>query len=321
MLRTHKLIVLSLAAFAAGILTVSHAQPAAPAAKPAAPAVAAVAPKPAPTEPQKIEIAGIKNAYRVSDRIYSGSEPEGDAAFEALKQLGITTIVSVDGAKPDVATAKKHGLEYVHDYFGYGGVPKGAQEVLAKVVREKKGPIFIHCHHGMHRGPAAAAIAWCLDSGADAAKREAFLKAAGTDPEYAGLYRDVKDFDPEKVRDANPKLLESQKGESLHNAMAQLGDDWDVIKTAHEGMWLDPVEKPEDAPTARALLVMQNFKESGRAHGAKFDAQFVKWMKEAEDGSQKLHDALAKKDLTAADAAFAAVKTDCRQCHKAYRKK
>ena len=50
-----------------------------------------------------IEIVGVHNAFRVSEKIYSGSQPESDAAFAALKNLGVKTIVSVDGGKPEVS--------------------------------------------------------------------------------------------------------------------------------------------------------------------------------------------------------------------------
>jgi len=41
-----------------------------------------------------------------SEAFYSGSAPEGDAGFDALVKLGIKTVISVDGATPDLARAK-----------------------------------------------------------------------------------------------------------------------------------------------------------------------------------------------------------------------
>ena len=95
-----------------------------------------------------VEIAGVHNAFRVTERIYSGSQPEGDAAFEALKKLGIKTIISVDGSKPDVEAARKFGLKYVHLPIGYDGVATNRLAELTKVTSEVSGPYFVHCHHG-----------------------------------------------------------------------------------------------------------------------------------------------------------------------------
>src|SRR5262245_19124190 len=72
--------------------------------------------KPAATNSvaQTIEIPGVHNAFRATERIYSGSQPEGNEAFAAIAKLGVKTIVSVDGSKPDVEAARNYGLRYVH---------------------------------------------------------------------------------------------------------------------------------------------------------------------------------------------------------------
>jgi hypothetical protein len=36
----------------------------------------------------RIEIPGIHNAFHVTDKVYSRSQPEGDEAFAALAKLG-----------------------------------------------------------------------------------------------------------------------------------------------------------------------------------------------------------------------------------------
>jgi len=47
--------------------------------------------------PERIKVGGIENTFRLSPRLYSGGDPRGAEAFQALKALGIKTIVSVDG--------------------------------------------------------------------------------------------------------------------------------------------------------------------------------------------------------------------------------
>src|SRR4051794_23849607 len=81
-----------------------------------------------------VEAAGLHNIFRVTDRLYSGSSPEGDASFAALRKLGIKTVISVDGARPDVKRARKFGLRYVHLPIGYDGVPREQALRLARAV-------------------------------------------------------------------------------------------------------------------------------------------------------------------------------------------
>ena len=53
----------------------------------------------------------------------AGSQPEGNATLARLAAQGVKTVVSVQGAKPDVEAARKHGLRYVHLPISYNGVP------------------------------------------------------------------------------------------------------------------------------------------------------------------------------------------------------
>src|SRR5690349_9452889 len=79
---------------------------------------------PAPARIEKIDTRHLPNAVRIHAKVFSGGLPDGEAGFAELQELGIKTVISVDGAKPDVATAKKHGLRYVHMPHGYDGVPQ-----------------------------------------------------------------------------------------------------------------------------------------------------------------------------------------------------
>jgi hypothetical protein len=96
----------------------------------------------APTKIEKIEAKHLSNPVRVHEKVISGGLPEGDEAFAELKDLGIKTVISVDGAKPDVATSKKYGMRYVHLPHGYDGVPEQRGKELAKPVRDLPGPIY-----------------------------------------------------------------------------------------------------------------------------------------------------------------------------------
>src|SRR5579871_6098058 len=63
-----------------------------------------------PATVHPLKAPGIDNFYQLSDRFYSGSAPVGDAAFADLQKRGIKTIITVDGAKPDVDTAQRFGI-------------------------------------------------------------------------------------------------------------------------------------------------------------------------------------------------------------------
>lgn len=143
----------------------------------------------ADSDPARVEAPGVHNVFRITAALLCGSSPEGDEGFRSLKEFGVKSIISVDGARPDLERAKKHGLRYVHLPFGYDGIPRQRVLELVKAVQTLPGPIYLHCHHGRHRAPAAAAaIHLCLDERCTAAQAVSEMKRAGTDPHYTGLY-------------------------------------------------------------------------------------------------------------------------------------
>ncbi len=138
--------------------------------------------------PTRVASQFLPNAIRVTASLYSGGLPEGDNAFAELQSLGVRTVISVDGAAPDIETARKHGLRYIHLPHGYDGVPEARGLELAKAINEIEGPIYIHCHHGKHRSPAATAVACIVSGRISNIDGKALLELAGTNPNYRGLW-------------------------------------------------------------------------------------------------------------------------------------
>jgi protein tyrosine phosphatase (PTP) superfamily phosphohydrolase (DUF442 family) len=258
---------------------------------------------------------------QVTERIYSGGEPETDEAFGELTTLGVKTIVSVDGALPNVERARSHGLRYVHIPIGYNGVPEEAGLALARLVREAEGPFYIHCHHGKHRGQAAAAVA-CVASGAAEGKTALrVLTRAGTSENYAGLWRDVEAYRPPAADAALPELVEIAQVDSLAAAMAQIDRATDNLKLCQTAGWDVPPEHPDIVAKQEALLLKEGFRETVRQLSAANarDEQFLVWMQDANQAAESLEGALTAGDLEATSARFMQMQRQCSRCHKSYR--
>lgn len=266
---------------------------------------------------QPLELPGIHNAFRVTDRLISGSQPEGDAAFAELARRGVKTIVSVDGAKPDVATARKFGLRYVHLPFGYDGIPEERVAQLARAVSTTTSGIFVHCHHGKHRGPAAVAVMCEATAGWTASRAEAWLREAGTGAEYPGLYRAARDFRP-PTADALARvgeLPESTKTADLVDVMVSMDEQLDVLKAAQNSGWNPP-------PAAPATLLWEHLRELARTDDtAKRTDEYRAKLSDAEHAASAFAGALREPERArrALDAAFTKTTESCAACHKAHR--
>jgi hypothetical protein len=257
---------------------------------------------------------GVHNRFRLTPTVTCGSQPEGAVGFRTLAAGGVKTVVSVDGAAPDGAAAKAAGLTYVHLPVGYDGVSRERAVALAKLI-ERGEPIYVHCHHGRHRGPAAVAAALrCVNGSFDA---EAFLTEAGTDPRYAGLYRDVRQSHPltAEERRAGVTYVGRMPVTSLVERMVAIDETWERIKACQKAGWATPPGHPDVSPAREALQLVEHYRELGRiAPSPEFETHRAR----AEAAAADLEKFLRTESGPAGEAFTRSLKL-CSQCHAATR--
>lgn len=288
------------------------------------PAASPVATAPIPVNPtfdDRGDLVGIEHYRRWSPRLGQGGQPVGDVAFANLACLGYKTIVSVDGLRPDAESAAKYGLRYVHVPFGYDGVPKDAQIRIVKAVETSEGPVFIHCHHGVARGPAGTMVARIAVEGISNAEAAAELKASGCDGRYKGLYRDVLASTPPTVEELAKVPADLPSFVSLGDLadqMASLDRTWAKVGAARNVAWAAP--GPDVDPPHEARMLWEKIRELGRLGDVeKHGPDFLANLQKAEDAGHSLEDALLKNDRDAATRHFAAIKQTCDACHARWR--
>ena len=266
---------------------------------------------------------GIERYRRWSDKLGQGGQPMGDVAFRNLAALGFRTLISVDGAKPDAETAAKYGLTYVHIPFGYSAIPQDAQDRIVKAVTETDGPVFVHCHHGQHRGPAGMMIARIVVDGISHEEAARELKESGCAEQYTGLYRDVaacKAPPPERLAALPAKLPSYVSPGDVADHMAALDRVWDRILKVKDASWATPASMPDVDPPHEARMLWESFRETARLpESKKYGDDFLAILKRAEDGAVAMEEAIRRKDAAAAAKHYDAVKASCTDCHKRWR--
>jgi protein tyrosine phosphatase (PTP) superfamily phosphohydrolase (DUF442 family) len=274
-------------------------------------------------EARAVSIDGIENARHVGPRLWSGGEPAGSKAFAALAALGVRTVVSVDGAQPDVEAASLHGLRYVHIPIGYDTVPRGAAEELAALnVAADSGGVFVHCHHGKHRGPTAAAIMAIAAGAWDGATGNAWQRSAGTSPDYAGLYRSVREF---KTPDAATLLAAARRLRPRHApaglvaSMVAADHHAEAMDALQRNGWKPLATRPDESAAQEARLLRELFAESIRLGHGPVDPRFKEAMRRFEAGVGAMEAALRAGDASKANASWNALREDCRSCHRQWR--
>ncbi|MBN2716631.1 MAG: tyrosine-protein phosphatase [Deltaproteobacteria bacterium] len=155
---------------------------------------------------QPVEIAGVSNAFEITDTLYRGAQPTAEG-FRALEDMGIKTVINLRKFHDDKDVIEKIGrtslLRTVH-------IPMNAWDVTEKeiaqflnvVADESNHPIFFHCKHGSDRTGTMAAAYRMVAQGwsGDKAIKEMKNGGYGFHTIWHGLPETLEKLDVKKLR-------------------------------------------------------------------------------------------------------------------------
>ena len=274
-----------------------------------------------------VDYPGLHNLVAYADGFVSGSVPEGDAGFDSLAAMGVRTIISVDGATPDLDRAKAHGLRYIHLPIGYNGFDAQRKLQLVRATRDAlaEGPVYIHCHHGKHRsagaaGTIVASLGWSTPE--EMVNR---MKVSGTSPSYSGLYgcTIASTVIAMSVIDAAPaEFPEVSKPSNFVHGMIEIDQAFERLTLIEGAGWQVPEDHPDLVPAAEAGRLADLFrllKEDKEL--LSHPTEFHDMLQQSEREATALEDLLAadRSDHAAMKALIQSINASCKSCHRAYR--
>ncbi len=269
--------------------------------------------------------SSVQNLIEWTDGVLSGAAPQGEPSFQRLRELGVVTVISVDGGRPQVEIAERYGMRYVHIPIRYNGIDPDDRASLAAALRDLPRPIYIHCHHGKHRGPAATALALTLLGELTVDEAVDGMRTAGTAPSYPGLYRCVS----EAV--ALPEGAIGLRGEDLPSVAPVEGfvDAMVIMEITHDHLrsiqgagWAAPEDHPDLVPAAEAGLLHDAVRAAHTdAVTARQPEDFRRWMAQTLEDTLALESILAAPviDAPSADRLLETIDANCKACHVMYR--
>jgi protein tyrosine phosphatase (PTP) superfamily phosphohydrolase (DUF442 family) len=270
---------------------------------------------------------GIHNAVAYHEGYVSGSVPEGDAGFETLAAMGVKTIISVDGAEPEVEKAAALGIKYIHLPIGYNGFDEKRKLELVRATRDamSTGPVYIHCHHGKHRSAGAAAAVAASLGWMPPAEGVARMKVSGTAAEYKGLYAAASGASVlgANVIDAVPADFPSRaKPAGFVKGMVEIDEVFEHLKAIEKAGWRVPKDHPDLVPAAEAGRLADLYRAAGATdYARRKPSEFADLLNRSQTEAQGLEDLLAagKADPASLAAQFKLVVASCKDCHVKYR--
>lgn len=275
-----------------------------------------------------VDRPGLHNLVAYHDGVISGGAPEGDAGFDSLQAMGVRTIISVDGAVPEVASATARGMRYIHLPIGYDGFDEPRRLELARAVRDAMddGPVYLHCHHGKHRSAGAAAVVavslgWMTND--DATDR---MTVSGTSPKYRGLYLCTARATPvtmDELDAIDADFPEVSRPDDFVEAMVEMDHALEHLRSIAAAGWTTPVSHPDLVPAAEAgrLADLLRLASYGPRATSETDPDFAAWLARDAATVAALEDALLAESIDAVslDATLADIRASCAACHAAHR--
>jgi len=257
---------------------------------------------------------------RLDHDIWTGAAPADATAMRTLFDAGIRTVISVDALPSPLAPA---GVEMrrVHLPVGYDGLSATVQDALLVAWRDCSKPLYIHCHHGKHRGPAAAVTLLRRLGRIDVAEGFTTLRACGTSFAYPGLYQSMREATG--VTSATLQALEIPLQEhyqvgSLTAGMAALDRSWENVLESQRGGWQRTQRHPDAAPTAETAAVTEHLRVIAtmpHAYPQSFDSALARVI----EASTRLEAAVARGDFLMAGRLASWMDSSCVACHAGHR--
>jgi protein tyrosine phosphatase (PTP) superfamily phosphohydrolase (DUF442 family) len=293
---------------------------------PTAPTTPAQTPPPITATDAPIDAPGLLNVVAYGPSVWSGSVPVGDAGFATLKAWGVQTVISVDGATPDLARANANGIRYVHLPIGYDGFDDARKLQLVRAVRDLPKPIYIHCHHGKHRSAGAAAtiavsLGWLTTEAALAR-----MKTSGTAPNYAGLYACTASaslLNAAIIDEASPDFPSVTRPNGLVEAMLAIDDTNDRLVAIERAGWKVPADHTDLVPVAEAAALADHLRLlAASPEIAARPTSFRDLLAKSQSIAQRLEDQLStvpSGDPARLSADMQALQATCKDCHASAR--
>lgn len=274
-----------------------------------------------------VDLPGLHNVVAFHPGFYSGGVPEGTAAFDTLASMGVRTVISVDGAVPDVEAARHRGIRYIHLPIGYNGFERDRERQLVRAVRDAlaSGPVYLHCHHGKHRSAGAAATVGVALGWMTPKQAVARMKVSGTSEHYTGLYAcavNASVMNPEEIDSVPDDFPSVAVPSGMVKGMIEIDEIFEHLKLIERAGWKTPADHPDLVPPAEAgrlADIYRSLAEQSRA--ARDKPEFTAALINAGADATSLESQLDRVsvDPQMASERFKLIAASCKDCHRVYR--
>ena len=277
-----------------------------------------------PVEDSKAGAPLANGAVELAPGVWSGRAPDAELSLDDLAALGFRAVLSVDGLASAPEGNGPAGVTLAHVPLGYDGIHGDERLRIAKAVRDLPRPLYVHCHHGIHRGPAAAAFGLIAIGELNNEQGVRILEAAGT--AYAGLTRAVEiagAFEPESI-DGTPMPPPVAEVGGMQASMAEIDRVWAHIRDCAEAGWAVPDDHPDLVAELEAAKLENLFRALAR--DPETPRQMKRRMEQAAELAARFEGTIGRMDgepyrglSDPRDGVWFDLEQSCNECHARFR--
>lgn len=262
----------------------------------------------------------LHNLHALTPDLYSAAEPVGEPAYDELAALRIKTVISVDGIAPNKELADQYGIRVVHIPTTYDGITDEQSQQLAHAIATMPRPIFVNCHHGKHRGPAAICVG-AIGAG-EITNQQAleFMTMAKTSPKYKGLWKAAEDARPlsrSTLHDDSIVLLERAVVADFVEGMGELSRLGDLLNDTADNGFRAPEDHPDLAPVSLAGQMHNIFRDmEDDPETIEGGDEFLKLLRNSRDLASSLEQQIEREEINNAYGTIQRLFESCSECHE-----
>lgn len=152
---------------------------------------------------EKITIpgSGLTNIYQIDSGVYRSEQPS-DTDFKALEKFGIREVLNLRNRHSDDDEAAGTKLKLYRLKMKAHSVNEEQLIKALRIIRNRKGPIVFHCHHGSDRTGAVCAMYRIVFQGVS--KQNAIYEMTkggfGFHRIYKNIIRTIENADIERIK-------------------------------------------------------------------------------------------------------------------------
>ena len=186
-----------------------------------------------------------------------------------------------------------------------------------ELVLEK--PIFVHCHHGKHRGPSAAALLAMMSGACGKGDAMTILQLCGTNQKYSGLWDSVRNYEAPTQRILLPSLNSRENIDPATASMVRLGEVMDNLSVLQKAGGKVDSGLSVGEVTELTVLLHEELREFKRLASSDRPAEFSRYLDDILKSSKILVKVLDVRDVDRVSILMKDIRQNCSSCHQKFR--